>query len=264
MNKIRGLDKGSGALVCDSGCVLEELNNYVSDYGLMMPLDLAAKGSCQISGIVSTNAGGIRFLKYGSLHGNILGLEIVSLNSTGYDIKQLFIGTDGTLGIVTGVSILTVRKLEDISVVVLGFNSFDNVRKTALSSKEQLAEILSVPDLKKRLSEAGIYDDAKSGQINPNKVNLIAGYGHIGDGNIHLSVMSEKMQHKLTNLLEPYIFEWIYNVGGSVSAEHGLGLNRRDCLHYSKSQEFIAMMRKVKSVFDPKGIMNPCKFIPLG
>ncbi|PVU95107.1 hypothetical protein BB560_005888, partial [Smittium megazygosporum] len=75
MNKVRSLDQDSGALVCDAGCVLEVLDNYLADHGLTMPLDLGAKGSCHIGGNVSTNAGGIRYLKYGSLHGSVLGLE---------------------------------------------------------------------------------------------------------------------------------------------------------------------------------------------
>ena len=66
-----------GVLVCQAGCVLEKLDNTVSEHKLMMPLDLGAKGSCQIGGNVSTNAGGIRLLRYGSLHGSVLGVEAV-------------------------------------------------------------------------------------------------------------------------------------------------------------------------------------------
>lgn len=85
-----------------------------------MPIDLGAKGSCHIGGNVATNAGGLRLLRYGSLHGTVLGLEVVlpdgsiidqlttlRKDNTGYDIKQLFIGAEGTLGVITGVSILT-------------------------------------------------------------------------------------------------------------------------------------------------------------
>ena len=71
-----------GILVCQAGCVLEQLDNYVGDHQLMMPLDLGAKGSCQIGGNVSTNAGGIRLLRYGSLHGSVLGVEAVSVMRT--------------------------------------------------------------------------------------------------------------------------------------------------------------------------------------
>jgi len=68
----------AGVLVCQAGCILENLDTYVSQYGLMMPLDLGAKGTCQIGGNVSTNAGGIRLIRYGSLHGSVLGIEAVS------------------------------------------------------------------------------------------------------------------------------------------------------------------------------------------
>ena len=68
----------SGVLVCEAGCVLENLDLHVAERGLMMPLDLGAKGSCQIGGNVSTNAGGLRLLRYGNLHGSVLGLEAVS------------------------------------------------------------------------------------------------------------------------------------------------------------------------------------------
>jgi len=67
-----------GVLTCEAGCILENLNTYLMDQGLIMPLDLGAKGSCQIGGNVSTNAGGLRFLRYGSLHSTVLGVEAVS------------------------------------------------------------------------------------------------------------------------------------------------------------------------------------------
>lgn len=70
-----------GTLTCQSGCVLQSLDEYLEEYGLMMPLDLGAKGSCHIGGNISTNAGGLRLLRYGNLHGNILGLEVVRGNS---------------------------------------------------------------------------------------------------------------------------------------------------------------------------------------
>jgi len=123
LNKIRDFDHISGTLVCDAGCILEVLDNYLAERGYMVPLDLGAKGSCHIGGNVATNAGGLRLLRYGSLHGNVLGLEVVlpdgtilenlstlRKDNTGYDLKQLFIGSEGTLGIITGVSILTPRR----------------------------------------------------------------------------------------------------------------------------------------------------------
>ncbi|CAA3012542.1 D-2-hydroxyglutarate dehydrogenase, mitochondrial [Olea europaea subsp. europaea] len=105
MNNILSFDKVSGILVCEAGCILENLISFLDNQGFIMPLDLGAKGSCQIGGNVSTNAGGLRLIRYGSLHGSVLGLEAVLANgtvldmlaslrkdNTGYDLKHLFIG----------------------------------------------------------------------------------------------------------------------------------------------------------------------------
>jgi D-2-hydroxyglutarate dehydrogenase len=137
MDKIISLDKVNGILTCEAGCVLENLNSFLENEGFIMPLDLGAKGSCQIGGNVSTNAGGLRFVRYGSLHGNVLGLEVVLANgtvldmlatlrkdNTGYDLKHLFIGSEGSLGIVTKVSILTPAKLPSVNVAFLACNDY--------------------------------------------------------------------------------------------------------------------------------------------
>jgi FAD/FMN-containing dehydrogenase len=156
MNKVISLDEVAGVLVCQSGCVLEALSNKLEQKGLMMPLDLGAKGSCQIGGNVSTNAGGLRLLRYGSLHGNVLGLEVVladgtvldSLSTlrkdnTGYDLKQLFIGAEGTLGVVTAVSILTPPLPNSVNVAFMGCPGFAEVREVYTTAKSMLGEILS-------------------------------------------------------------------------------------------------------------------------
>lgn len=78
-------------LVCEAGCILQDLDNRLSGKDLMMPLDLGAKGSCHIGGNISTNAGGLKLLRYGNLHGNILGLEVViNDNKIGNDIKSIY------------------------------------------------------------------------------------------------------------------------------------------------------------------------------
>ncbi|KAI8149362.1 hypothetical protein BJV82DRAFT_708252 [Fennellomyces sp. T-0311] len=156
MNKVRAFDPVSGVAVVDAGVVLENLDNYLAPLGYTVPLDLGAKGSCQIGGNVSTNAGGLRLMKFGNLHGNVLGLEVVlpdgtvlenlstlRKDNTGYDLKQLFIGAEGTLGLVTGVSLLTPRKPKAVNVAMLALDSFDAVQKAFVMAKEDLSEILS-------------------------------------------------------------------------------------------------------------------------
>lgn len=156
MNNIRSFDELTGVLKCDAGVILQNAMDYVSDKGHVIPLDLGAKGSCQMGGVVATNAGGLRFIKYGSLHGSVLGLEVVLPNgqilnsmkslrkdNTGYDWKQLFIGSEGTLGIVTGVSILTAPKPKANNVAFLAVDSFSNVLEVFKRAKGELNEILS-------------------------------------------------------------------------------------------------------------------------
>lgn len=77
-----------GVLICQAGCILENLDNALEEHDLMMPLDLGAKGSCHVGGNVSTNAGGLRLLRYGNLHGSVLGVEAVSNDD---DNNNLFI-----------------------------------------------------------------------------------------------------------------------------------------------------------------------------
>ncbi|CEP18157.1 hypothetical protein [Parasitella parasitica] len=156
MNKIRHFDAVSGAAIVDCGVVLETLDQFLEPRGYTVPLDLGAKGSCQIGGNVSTNAGGLRLMRYGNLHGNVLGLEVVlpdgtilenlstlRKDNTGYDLKQLFIGAEGTLGLVTGVSFLTPRRPKAVNVAMIGLNSFEDVQKAFVMAKEDLSEILS-------------------------------------------------------------------------------------------------------------------------
>ncbi|KAJ1967797.1 D-lactate ferricytochrome c oxidoreductase [Dispira parvispora] len=380
MNQVRSFDDLSGVLVCDAGCVLESLDNYVAEHNHMMPLDLGAKGSCHIGGNISTNAGGIRYLRYGSLHGSVLGLEVVLPNgtvlnnlstlrkdSTGYDLKQLFIGAEGTLGIVTGVSITTPPRPVAQTVAVLGVETYEDVQRVFKLARQNLNEILSayefwdnpsmdmvlhhagdnarhplaqaypfyvlvetsgfnkehddekmgqfleiamekghvkdgvlsenasqmatfwylretiseaavktgptykydvsipvpqlynlVLDTRERLTQAGLYKDDKSGY----PVKKVTGYGHVGDGNLHLNVIAEEYTAEVSQALEPYVYEWVEGHRGSISAEHGLGLMKAPHLYHSKSEAMIQTMQSVKHMFDPHGIMNPYKFLP--
>ncbi|GLU19836.1 hypothetical protein SLE2022_360610 [Rubroshorea leprosula] len=156
MNKIIAFDKISGILVCEAGCILENLTSFLDNEGFIMPLDLGAKGSCQIGGNVSTNAGGLRLARYGSLHGNVLGLEAVLANgdvldmlgtlrkdNSGYDLKHLFIGSEGSLGIVTKISILTPPKLSSVNLAFLACKDYFCCQKLLQEAKWKLGEILS-------------------------------------------------------------------------------------------------------------------------
>jgi len=378
MNKIIDFDDMSGVLVCNAGCVLADLEAYASERGFMIPLDMGSKKYCCIGGNVSSNAGGLRYLRYGSLHSNVLGLEVVLPNgqvienlsrlrkdSTGYDIKQLFIGAEGTLGIITNVAISTPRKPKAINAVLLSTNSWENVQVIYKKAKEELQEIisafeffdehayslvrkhmnmeaplkeknefyiliethgsnkehddaklhsfldvikkcnaaqegyvskddkqtrsfwimresvpvacsmngavfkydLSIPmaslynvavDMRKRLMEANVY---RPGDETSEVIN-VAAYGHIGDGNIHLNISCKSYSEEITNLIEPYIYEWTQAHKGVISGEHGLGLMKGAYLGYSKSGVMINIMHNIKNMLDPNNIMNPYKYLP--
>ncbi|EDR15051.1 uncharacterized protein LACBIDRAFT_175753 [Laccaria bicolor S238N-H82] len=378
MNNVRSFDPISGILVADAGCILQSLTDYVAPYNHIMPIDLGAKGSCQIGGNVATNAGGLRLLRYGSLHGTVLGLEVVlpdgtildqlttlRKDNTGYDLKQLFIGAEGTLGVITGVSILTPPAPQASNNVILALPSFNNVLPLYQTVKRQLSEILSafefidrtsydlavkhgqgralsddevagaecfvlietsggrrehdeekLSDLLGNLLEADkplvntgvlaqspaqfsslwalregvteavskegkaykydisvplssfkdVVDGTREhlrakGLLHDKAVKHVLGYGHVGDGNLHLNIVADAYLPEIQDALEPYVYEVVASHRGSVSAEHGIGAMKTHALHYSKSPVSIALMKKIKEIFDPRGIMNPGKVL---
>ncbi|EZF33344.1 D-lactate dehydrogenase [Trichophyton mentagrophytes] len=376
MNNIRSFDENSGVLAVDAGVILEVADNYLAERKHIFPLDLGAKGSCQIGGNVATNAGGLRLLRYGSLHGNVLGIEAVlpdgtimedmSLlrkNNTGYDLKQLFIGGEGTIGIITGVSIICPQRPKATNVAFFGLESFEHVRKAFLEAKGQLSEILSafelmdgqsqkivrqvtglkhplegsypfyclvetsgsngehdnakleaflehvmgesivadgvlaqdesqaqalwrwregvteslshlggtykydvsiplaelyqlVDDTRDRLSKAGLI-----GNDDSFPVHEVVGYGHMGDSNLHLNVAVRQYSKEVEKAIEPWVYEWIAKRNGSISAEHGLGIAKKEYIGYSKNDSMVKLMRQLKNLYDPNGIMNPYKYI---
>ncbi|XP_035215514.1 D-2-hydroxyglutarate dehydrogenase, mitochondrial-like isoform X2 [Stegodyphus dumicola] len=366
MNKVLDFDDNSGTLQCQSGCVLESLENFVNKKNYTVPVDLGAKGSCQIGGNLSTNAGGLRFLRYGSLHGNVLGLKAVLANgkiidcmntmrknNTGYDLKHLFIGSEGTLGIITEAAILCYPKSPETSVAFLGLNSFEQCLSTAKVIQQKLPEVLSslemlddaaadtlrdnlkisppiskhpfyilveisgsnqqhneeklndcltylmeknhvsdgtvatepsriktIWEVRERITEALLlegygykYDISlpldefykiveimreRLGQ----KVTRCVAYGHLGDGNLHFNATSRKFDSSILSLIEPFIYEWTSERKGSISAEHGIGFKKSKYLHFNKTTNAISLMKSMKQMMDPKGILNPYKVLP--
>lgn len=118
LNRIRAIDADDFSLVAEAGCVLSDIQDSAQRAGRLFPLSLGAEGTCQIGGNLATNAGGINVLRYGTARSQVLGLEVVLAdgtlwsdlrtlrkNTAGYDLKQLFVGSEGTLGIITAASL---------------------------------------------------------------------------------------------------------------------------------------------------------------
>jgi len=371
MNRVLSLDEHAGNLICEAGCVLETLQEYVAQRGYTMPIDLGAKGSCQIGGNIATNAGGLRFLRYGSLHGTVLGLEVVLADgtvldnltalrkdNTGYDLKQLFIGSEGTLGVVTACAMAVPRAPTSVQLAYLGCESFEAVLQTFSSAKRDLGEVLSAVEFLDResfelvaghnegfrdpldtacrhymvvelsgsnethdseklerflesvMGEGAVVDGtiaasadqsasiwairegitealSKSGRVYKYDVSIplaelyslvevmrgrlaplgaeVSGFGHLGDGNLHLNIHTPGVFEKREDVqaaIEPYVFEWIAERRGSISAEHGVGVMKPPFLHMSKSDGMIGVMRGIKTMLDPNNILNPLKVLP--
>lgn len=368
MNAVESLDPVQGIVTVQAGCILEQLTSYLDAYDLTAPLDLGAKGSCMIGGNIATNAGGLRYVRYGSLRGTVLGLEVVladgtvldSLTSlrkdnTGYDLKQLFIGSEGTLGVITRASILCPRKPTSVQVLFLALRTYDEVLRAMKLARTHLQEIISaiefqdieslnlvlkhIPGARDPLPERSAFymlietsgsnasHDAekiseflaalekedllvngtlaesekqsqelwklreaiseslsKEGYVYKYDVSLpvaqmynlvektrmrlqnatahVVGYGHLGDGNLHLNIVCPKADNDVLSLLEPWLFEQLKSYRGSISAEHGLGQAKNSFIYYSKSPESVRLMQQLKHFFDPKGILNPYKVLP--
>uniref|UniRef100_A0A8C8IYZ2 D-2-hydroxyglutarate dehydrogenase, mitochondrial n=1 Tax=Oncorhynchus tshawytscha TaxID=74940 RepID=A0A8C8IYZ2_ONCTS len=366
MNNVLNFDSVSGILSCQAGCVLENLSLYLEDSDYIMPLDLGAKGSCHIGGNVATNAGGLRLLRYGSLRGTVLGLEVVLADgrvldclatlrkdNTGYDLKQLFIGSEGTLGVITAVTILCPRKPKAVNVAFLGCESFEQLLQTFQLCRGMLGEILSAFEFLDRecmrllnthlklanpITDCPFYIVIETSGSNPthdeeklhqfleeamtssqvidgtvateeakikalwslrervtealthdgftykydislpveriyqlvtdmrehlgDRAKSVVGYGHVGDGNLHLNITSPTKDPDLLASIEPFVYEWTARFQGSISAEHGLGLKKRNYIYYSKASLAVALMGNIKIMLDPKGILNPYKTLP--
>lgn len=155
LNKIKNFCDKRGVIHCQSGCILQTLDEHVNEKGWLMPLDLGAKGSCQIGGNIATNAGGIRFYKYGSLHQNVLGMKVVLpngdiyndtqgfyKNNTGYHIKNLMIGAEGTLGVVTECQLKLQKSKPSVKGMLFSLNNLEQLSKLIELSTNTLQDFI--------------------------------------------------------------------------------------------------------------------------
>ncbi len=375
MQRIRSLDAANFTLTAEAGCVLQRLQSVAAEEGCFFPLSLAAEGSCQIGGNVSTNAGGTAVLRYGNTRDLVLGLEVVlpdgrivdelsgvRKDNTGYDLKQLFIGAEGTLGIITAVTVKLFPAPVSRSAALLGLGSVAAVLDLFALARRRLGDEITAfemfpdiamqmvtqhfaasrnpfaqaspwyvlidvssqrgqPALDAQLLEClaaaiddgcvvdgvvaqsetqreafwglrhGISEAQKSAggsikhdvsvpvsvipafidEASKRAAELIPGirpvpFGHIGDGNIHYNLSQPKGMDTQAFLdrwseVNEVIHSLAADMGGSFSAEHGIGYLKRDELARLKDPVALQLMRTVKQAIDPNGIMNPGKLL---
>lgn len=370
LNRIEEIDPVGRTMTIEAGVPLQTLQEAAERHGLIFPVDLGARGTCQIGGNVSTNAGGNRVIRFGMTRENVLGLEAVladgtvvtSLNkmiknNAGYDLKHLFIGSEGTLGVVTRV-VIRLREMalgqqtafaafDDFGQVASFLRHIDRAMGGGLCSFEVMwrdfYELVTTPpstnarpvpvehthfvlcealgtghandaerfestmmealeqgiivdaavakseherramwrirdsvDQFFRYGPAFLYDvslairdmDAYVAEVKRRLSAIHPDHhcftlGHIGDGNIHFAIAvgdGSAAHHKRVNAC---VYEPLQAIGGSVSAEHGIGTEKVDYLALSRSPTEIALMRQLKRTFDPKGILNPGKIFAL-
>jgi glycolate oxidase subunit GlcD len=367
MNRIVGFNESDLTITCEPGVITEALQHYAVEKGFYFPVDFASRGSSQIGGNISTNAGGIKVLRYGLMRPWVASLEVVTgtgevlsfgksliKNATGYDLRQLFIGAEGTLGFVTQASLFVTRQPQDPIVFLIGVAKLEDVMTTYHAFKKQLpllafemftdvalklvqkhahlaapfqtdypyylvAEIegldsgvqetalaLMEEGLEKGTMQDGllaqtpqqardfwrfredISEATSAYQPYKNDISVrishvpeflvevekvvrenypdlqVVWFGHVGDGNLHINILKPETMsaedflnrcHHVDNIL----FTAIHKYEGSISAEHGVGLTKKPYLLYSRSAEEVRIMKSIKAIFDPDGIMNPGK-----
>jgi len=366
MNSIEEIDIQSRTMTVQAGVPLQVVQEAAEKADMLFPLDLGARGTATIGGNVSTNAGGNRVIRYGMMREQILGMEVVLAdgtvissmnkilkNNTGYDLKQLFIGAEGTLGVVTRL-VLRMRPMPvSQEMALLAVNDFSKVTEflayidsalggtlsafevlwqdyyklvtmppaegrpplahdyqyyillealggsitadqerfvTALGAaleQEIIADAVIAQNQGEREAMWAIRDDV--GQVGQNSpiftfdisvsLDKMESYveelkqslsqqwpdhscmifGHLGDGNLHIIVGNGDASAESKKAIIETVYRGLPARGGSVSAEHGIGLQKKEYLSLSRSEAEINIMKQLKHSLDPKGILNPGK-----
>lgn len=363
MNQIVSVDTHELVATVEAGVILQNLQESLAEKALLFPLDLGARGSCMIGGNVATNAGGINVLRYGMVRNLVLGMEVVLMdgtvlssmypmlkNNTGYDLKQLFIGSEGTLGVITKVLVRLFPLPSSRQTAMVAVRSFDEVSSLLNLFRAQLSGTLSAFEVmwnnyyrgltqegghRAPLSrdfpfyiiiEAEGFDDADDklrfhrileSALNDNLIldavlassererqdiwmvreefdALLPAYlydvslplatmndyaevlqsrfaselpdchpvlfGHIADGNLHIFAgpYVDETHHKKADEI---VYGALESFGGSVSAEHGIGLDKKGWLRLNRTDDELALMHSIKQVLDPKNLLNPGKIL---
>jgi len=367
MNGIEAVDTINRTLTLEAGVMLQKVHETAEDAGLLFPLDFGARGSATIGGNISTNAGGNSVIRYGMIRDQVLGVEAVladgtiisSLkgvikNNTGYDLKQLFIGSEGTLGIVTR-AVLRLRPLpRSRNTALVAIEDFDRLGRFLRDMDSALGGTLSAFEVMWNdfyklivgdsshhvqplppshgfyvlLESTGGHDEADKARFEgaleeaideelivdaviaqsrqqrddlwairddieglakklfpPITFDVSLGipqmddyveevrqqlterwpdsrmvvFGHLGDGNIHLVLTVGSLEENEVRAVETIVYEALGRRQGVISAEHGIGLDKRTYLKHSRSEEEIELMKTLKRALDPKGILNPDK-----
>ena len=367
LNQIDAIDADAGTLTAGAGVVLETAQQAARDAGLLLGIDIGARGSCQLGGVLATNAGGTTVIRYGMARDHVLGLEVVLAdgtivdgmntmlkNNAGLDLKQLFIGSEGTLGIITR-CVLRLQPLPPAKATAfVGCADTDKVIALLRASRAALGPMLSsfevmwpnffdfmaqatglgsplagphgayviieatgfdatatretLEQLFETAFEKGLVEDGvlarsvKEEQAlwavreSPAEYERVLGpvipfdvgipirlmdhavttigaaikaayptaralcYGHIGDSNLHVVVnVPEAGRAQPTHEVKDLVYGLVRDMGGTVSAEHGIGTIKRAYLAHSRSAVEIGLMRGFKGLLDPKGILNPGK-----